>query len=143
MVLARGYVLHNRYHILKVLGQGGMATVYKAHDAILNCSCAVKEMIPDPTASPQALAGARDQFRREAQVLATLRHPGLPRVIDHFYERGHAYLVMDFVEGESLAERLERLKGKPLPERVVLAWAQQLLEALEYCHSAPSQKFLG
>jgi len=111
-----------------------MATVYEAHDAVLNCPCAVKEMIPDPTASPQALAGARDQFRREAQVLATLRHPGLPRVIDHFEERGHAYLVMDFVEGESLAERLVRLKGKPLPERLVVGWAEQLLEALEYCH---------
>jgi serine/threonine protein kinase len=134
MMLARGHVLHNRYHILEVLGQGGMATVYKAHDAIRNCSCAVKEMIPDPTASPQALAAALDQFRREAQVLATLRHPGLPQVIDHFEERGHAYLVMDFIEGESLAERLEKMKGKPLPEHLVRAWAQQLLEALEHCH---------
>jgi serine/threonine protein kinase len=134
MMLAKGHMLHNRYHILEVLGQGGMATVYKAHDAIRNCSCAVKEMIPDPTASPQALAAALDQFRREAQVLATLRHPGLPQVIDHFEERGHAYLVMDFIEGESLAERLEKMKGKPLPEHLVLAWAQQLLEALECCH---------
>ena len=134
MTLAIGYVLHNRYHIRRVLGQGGMATVYEAHDAVLNCPCAVKEMMPDPTASPQALAGARDQFRREAQVLATLRHPGLPRVIDHFQERGHAYLVMDFVEGESLAERLVRLKGRPLPEHLVVGWAEQLLEALEYCH---------
>jgi len=52
-------------------------------------------------------------------------------VIDHFEERGHAYLVMDFVEGESLAERLKRLKSKPLPEHLVLAWAQQLLDALD------------
>jgi len=134
MTLAKGYVLHNRYHIRRVLGQGGMATVYEAHDAVLNCSCAVKEMVPDPAASPQALVGARDQFRREAQVLATLRHPGLPRVIDHFEERGHAYLVMDFVQGESLAERLERLKGRPLPEHLAVGWTQQLLDALEYCH---------
>ena len=134
MTLAKGYVLHNRYHIRRFLGQGGMATVYEAHDAVLNCSCAVKEMVPDPAASPQALVGARDQFRREAQVLATLRHPGLPRVIDHFEERGHAYLVMDFVAGESLAERLERLKGRPLPEHLAVGWTQQLLDALEYCH---------
>lgn len=123
----------NRYRIVSLLEQGGMGAVYRAWFTQLDIPVALKEMIPQPGMDLYALAQLREQFQREAKVLARLSHPHLVRVTDFFEERGNAYLVMDFVEGESLAERIER-EGE-LPEALVLSWASQLLEALAYCHS--------
>jgi ribose transport system substrate-binding protein len=126
MPLSLGQVLHNRYRIVKLIGQGGFGAVYRAWDTALNQPCAVKENLDT---SPEA----QRQFRREATLLAGLRHPNLPRVIDHFLIPGQGqYLVMDFVEGEDLQEMLD--KRGPLPETKVLAWAGQVCDALEYLH---------
>ena len=133
MTLAAGQVLQNRYRIVAQLGQGGMGAVYKAWDTRLNVSLALKEMIPQPTLDQQTLAALRKQFQQEAQILARLSHPHLVRVTDFFEEDGNAYLVMDFVEGESLADCIER-EGA-LAEQQVLDWTQQLLDALAYCHA--------
>jgi serine/threonine protein kinase len=133
MTLAAGQVLQNRYRIVAQLGQGGMGAVYRAWDTRLNVSLALKEMIPQPTLDQQTLAALRKQFQQEAQILARLSHPHLVRVTDFFEESGNAYLVMDFVEGESLADRIER-EGA-LAEQQVLDWTQQLLDALAYCHA--------
>ncbi|MGB9777632.1 MAG: serine/threonine-protein kinase [Anaerolineae bacterium] len=127
-----GQTLQNRYHILSLLGRGGMGAVYRAWDARLEATVAVKEMVPQPDLDPRTLAQLRQQFRQEAIVLARLHHPNLVRVTDFFEEGGNAYLVMDFVEGESLAD-LIAARG-PLPEAQVLEWAGQLLDALAYCH---------
>ena len=135
MPLSTGQTLQNRYRILSLLGQGGMGAVYQAWDLALNRHCAVKEMIPDPNVDPQALAGVRAQFRREAQTLANLSHPNLPRVTDYFSLAGNEYLVMDFIEGENLQDALDRSCGQPLDEAQALDWARQLLDALEYCHA--------
>lgn len=132
-MLNSGTVLQNRYRIVAPLGQGGMGAVYRAWDMRLNVSVAVKEMIPQPGLDPQTLAQLRNQFHQEATVLARLLHPSLVRVTDFFEEGDNAYLVMDFVEGESLAERISRQGA--LPEAEVLAWAGQLLDALAYCHN--------
>jgi serine/threonine-protein kinase len=99
----------------------------------LNIHVAVKEMVPQPGLDPQTLAQLRQQFYQEAQVLARLDHPNLVRVTDYFEEWGNAYLVMNFVEGQSLADRIAA-RG-PLPEAQVLDWARQLLDALAYCHA--------
>lgn len=109
-----------------------MGAVYRAWDLSLNIPVALKEMLPDPTLNLEMLAELRAQFRQEAQVLANLHHPNLPRVTDFFAWQNNDYLIMDFVEGESLMERIRR-QG-PLPEHQVLAWAEQLLDALHTCH---------
>ncbi|MGE3468264.1 MAG: protein kinase, partial [Pyrinomonadaceae bacterium] len=78
-----------------------------------------------------ALAAA---FEREARILARLRHPVLPKVIDHFVENGDQYLVMEHISGDDLSKRLESA-GKPFPLSWVMFWADQLLDALSYLHS--------
>lgn len=133
MTLSEGEMLQDRYRIVSLLGRGGMGAIYRAWDARLDVPVALKEMIPQPGLDPEKLTQLRDQFQQEAQILARLNHPYLVRVGDFFQERGNVYLVMDFVEGENLAERIKR--DKALPEAQVLEWAGQLLDALAYCHS--------
>ena len=96
MTLERGALLHKRYRIVEILGQGGMGSVYRAVDENLGVDCAVKENLF--TTDEYAR-----QFRLEAVILANLRHPNLSRVIDHFVigDQGQ-YLVMDYIEGEDL-----------------------------------------
>jgi serine/threonine-protein kinase len=126
-------VLVDRYRIVSLLGQGGMGAVYRAWDLRLNIPVAVKEMVPQPGLDRQTLDNLTAQFTQEAKVLARLNHPHLVRVTDYFEVENRSYLVMDFVDGESLAERIERESA--LPEALVLDWGEQLLDALSYCHS--------
>jgi serine/threonine-protein kinase len=132
MALSSGEVIDNRYRIVKLLGQGGMGAVYRAWDMRLEKPIALKEMVPQFNLSDEMLAGLREQFRQEAQILATLVHPNLVRVTDYFSWDGKEYLVMDFVEGENLAELIARDGAQP--EEQVLEWAGQLLAALGHCH---------
>jgi serine/threonine protein kinase len=125
-VLSPNTVLQNRYCIVRQLGQGGMGTVYEAIDQRLSCVVAIKEM-------RAATDEARSAFEREASLLANLRHPSLPNVIDHFSEDDGQYLVMEFIPGEDLGQLLE-LRGRPFPATEVLSWADDLLKALEYLH---------
>ncbi len=127
MPLAVGSVLENRYRLDLMLGQGGMGAVYKAWDMRLAQWVALKE-------NNLATADAQAQFEQEAKVLARLRHPNLPRVIDHFITaQGTQYLVMDFVEGMNLSELL-RSRGRLMPDEV-MQWLGQICEALNYLHS--------
>jgi serine/threonine protein kinase len=127
MPLSAGQVLHQRYRIVKLIGQGGFGAVYRAWDTALNQPCAVKENLDT---SPEA----QRQFQREATILASLRHPNLPRVTDHFFVPGQGqYLVMDFVEGQSQDEIMHQ-KGRPLTEQEALPWIEQVCQALDYLH---------
>jgi len=126
-------MLQGRYRVVKLLGQGGMGAVYKAWDMRLKMNVALKEMVPQAGLDPRTLAQLRQQFEQEAVIMARLKHNHLVGVTDFFEELDNAYLVMEFVEGESLAERIER--DGSLSEERVLLWANQLLDALEYCHS--------
>jgi serine/threonine protein kinase len=132
MALDTGQVVDNRYRIVKLLGQGGMGAVYRAWDTRLDRAIALKEMIPQFGLDASMLGDLREQFRQEAQILATLVHPNLVRVTDYFSWDGNEYLVMDFVEGEDLAGRIAREGAQE--EAQVLGWAGQLLDALAYCH---------
>jgi serine/threonine protein kinase len=132
MPLNAGQVLQNRYRIVSLLVQGGMGAVYRAWNTRLNIPVALKEMLPQPSLASHSLTQLRHQFQQEAMVLARLKHPHLVDVTDFFEEGGNAYLVMNFIEGESLAHRIER-EGA-LPEHQVLTWTSQLLDALAYCH---------
>ncbi|HOU13737.1 MAG TPA: protein kinase [Anaerolineae bacterium] len=132
MALTTGQTLQTRYRIVAPLGQGGMGAVYRAWDTRLQVPVALKEMMPQAGIAAELLAQLRQQFEQEAMVLARLSHPHLVRVTDFFEEQSNVYLVMDFVEGENLADHIAR-EGA-LPEAAVLAWANALLDALEYCH---------
>jgi len=133
MPLETGQVVEDRYRLVRLLGQGGMGAVYRAWDTRLNRPVALKEMIPQPGLDAPLLGQLRQQFEQEAQILATLTHPSLVRVTDYFTWGDNVYLVMDFVEGESLADLIYRDGAQP--ETQVLTWADQLLDALAYCHS--------
>jgi len=104
-----------------------MGSVYQAIDENLNCVVAVKE----------ALALSRKHllaFKREAQLLANLHHPSLPKVTDHFTEGDGEFLVMQFIPGNDLAE-LMAIRERPFAVDQVLDWANSLLEALQELHS--------
>ncbi len=134
MPLAPGDIIHDRYRIEYPLpAQGGMSAVYRAVDMRLHVPCAVKEMSPYLHIDERALAQLREQFFQEAKVLAELHHPNMPRVIDHFEYESNVYLVMDFVEGERLDELIT--KDKTLSLDTILLWAQELIDALNYCHA--------
>jgi len=125
MPLQLNDTLHDRYRIKGQLGKGGMGAVFLAHDMTLDLKVAVKENL---NPSPES----ERQFRREARLLATLRHPNLPRVTDHFILEDRQYLVMDFVEGVDLNTQVA--KQPPTPD-VVLTWAKSICDALSYLHS--------
>jgi WD40 repeat protein len=116
-----------------------MGAVYLAEDSRLsNRSCAVKEMRPDPSATAAEQLQAQQQFQQEAGILALLKHPNLPGVYDHFSERGNFYLVMEYVEGETLDHLLSSAAGFLL-ESLVRHWSLQLCDVLDYlhCHRPP------
>lgn len=134
--LALGTVLRSRYKIVELVGQGGMGAVYRAEDLRLEGrQCAVKEVQLETEAD--FATQSREQFHREASVLARLDHPNLPKVSDYFSEEGRDYLVMDFVAGRNLKEIMDeaRRQGRFLDEKQVRAWADQLCDALDYLHS--------
>jgi serine/threonine protein kinase len=125
-MLSIGQVVDNRYRINGSLGQGGMGAVYRAEDLRLNRVCAVKENL-DPSAE------AERQFEKEASILANLNHPNLPRVTDYFIIPGQGqYLVMDFVKGEDLQEKIDRYGAMSVDQ--VLPWIEKICDALTYLH---------
>jgi len=126
MALKLDTLLNNRYRIVSILGQGGMGAVYCARDEHLDILVAVKEnlFLSDEYAR---------QFQHEANILASLRHPYLPRVGDYFSAEGEGqYLIMDYVEGEDLRERIERVGT--LTEREALLIGISVCDALAYMH---------
>ena len=125
-------MLGGRYLILKTIGRGGMAAVYQASDTKGNRVVAIKEMSQE-NLSPQELTEALDGFRREAGLLQNLKHPNLPQVFANFSEHGRHYLVMEYIDGDTLEQKLVAAKG-PLPESEVMGWARQLCDALAYLH---------
>ena len=126
--------MQNRYRIQRQIGGGGMGTVYLAEDTRLaGRRCAIKEMSP-AALPPKDRSWATNAFRQEAQMLANLDHPGLTAVTDFFFEFGNWYLVMDFVEGETLGDRLDRLTDRRLPLREALDITRQLCTVLEFLH---------
>jgi len=136
-----GEVLRNRYKIRERIGQGGMGNIYLADDQRLEGrQCALKEVEYDRSTPKNLLDEARDQFLREATVLARLDHPNLPKVSDFFSISQRDYLVMDYVPGKDLRTILQesRQRNSFLPEDEVLDWANQLMAALMYLHTQKS-----
>lgn len=122
-----GTLLQNRYRVTRQIGCGGMGAVYVATDERFNSTVAIKQTFFFEDAA------LRRAFEREAILLNHLRHPALPRVSDHFVEEEGQFLVMEYIEGADLGELL-KARGGWFPLTDVLAWADELLDALEYLH---------
>ena len=136
--LKAGEVLRGRYKIRRIIGQGGMGSIYLADDIRLEGRlCALKEVEHDRSLPTDLIREAREQFQREATVLARLDHPNLPKVSDFFSVASRDYLVMDYIPGKDLRTLMieARQAGEFLDEADVLNWSSQLSDALSYLHS--------
>ena len=128
-------LLAGRYRIIGQVGTGGFGVVYKAADTQHGDRLvAIKEVCLSGL-RPQAVIDAIDAFRREVQLLSHLGHSNLPRIYDHFTTPEHWYLVMEFIEGETLEQSMSKAPGGRLPLSEVLDIGIQLCTVLEYLHS--------
>jgi eukaryotic-like serine/threonine-protein kinase len=133
--LKPGDMLKQRYKVLSQIGQGGFGAVYKAEDEELGQRLlAVKEM-SQQSLNSQEIGASVGAFKREALMLARLRHQHLPRIYDHFSENERWYLLMDYIEGETLEDRFEKSRDGSLPLVMALNIAEQLCDVLEYLHT--------
>lgn len=128
--------LFKRYLIQEVIGVGGMGSVYRARDLHFPNVVklvAVKEMVnsaPDEKIRKTIL----QNFEREANLLATLTHPSIPRIYDYFSEEDHAYLVLEYIHGQDIDAILSETNGF-LTEEQVLTWAIELCDVLSFLHN--------
>ncbi len=127
-------VLLARYRIMGVLGGGGQGSVYQARD--LNFPevkklVAVKEML-NPATDPNLRASTLRTFQREANILATLSHPAIPKIFDFFDRNDRAYLVMEFINGNDLEALMSKTRELPLEK--IIEWAIDLCDVLDYLH---------
>lgn len=134
--LPKSTVLQGRYEIIRTINIGGMGIVYQARDkrfTKVTRLCAIKEMI-NSALDPYLRELAIKNFEREANILATLSHPAIPKIFDCFSEGSRSYLVLEFIEGQDLESLLQRTASF-LPEGQVIPWAIQICDVLSYIHS--------
>jgi outer membrane protein assembly factor BamB/tRNA A-37 threonylcarbamoyl transferase component Bud32 len=134
--LPPGTVLQERYKTLSVQGVGGMGAVYRSRDlrfSAVEKIIAVKEMvntIPDPRLRRIGI----QNFEREANILAGLSHPAIPKIFDYFTEGNRSYLVLEFVEGQTLESILEA-RRHPCSQEEAVDWGLQICDVLAYLHN--------
>jgi serine/threonine-protein kinase len=135
--LIAGVTLNSRYRIVEMIGEGSFGAVYKAIDERFRSKpvVALKEM-SDFQLNPDEKTKALQNFHNEADLLVQLKHPNLPKVSDVFEEDGKAYLVMEFIEGKTLA-KIQEEQNDPLDEHLVMSWALKLCAVLHYLHTQP------
>ena len=129
-MLREGTVLDGKYEILKQIGEGGMSVVYLARNNRMNMQLAVKEIKNDGSKSTEILLKG---LEREANILKDVDHPVIPRIIDIVKHGGTICVVMDFIEGENLSDKLKEVGAFSQDE--VIEWGLELASALEYLHS--------
>nr|HET6901362.1 ABC transporter substrate-binding protein [Ktedonobacteraceae bacterium] len=130
-----GVMLKARYQILQQVGSGGFGAVYKAKDTGAHGKLVAIKEINLQGLTPQEVIEATDTFNREIAVLSGLNHKALPNLSDHFTDPEHWYLVMDFIDGETLEEFVQQTRSGTLPLEDVLDIGIQLCTVLEYLHS--------
>jgi F-box protein 11 len=136
-------LLKQRYRIVRKIGEGGFSAVYLAKDLFFNdAPRVVKEMSMQPSGSqlldPQEVQQAIASFQQEAMLLAGLAHPNFPRIYDYFEQQQRWYIVMDYIEGQTLEDRLAQAPGGKLSLGQVLPLTLQLCTVLAYLHSQRS-----
>lgn len=129
-----GDILHNRYLIVQLLGEGGFGQTYLAKDSNLdNRLCAIKTIPYPQSDNPQVLQQARLRFDREVRTLSQLgQHPQIPQIFDRFEENENFYIVQEYIEGSTLSEELT--PETQLPAVQVIALIKDILEILEFVH---------
>ncbi|NPV85494.1 MAG: serine/threonine protein kinase [Anaerolineae bacterium] len=118
-----------RYHIVEQLGRGGMATVFRAYDTLLERDVAIKFIRRDAF-SPETFQSVLKRFEREAKALARLSHPNIVKVHDYGEYEGSPYLVMEYILGGALKPR----QGIPMPYREAASLLIPVARALAYAH---------
>ncbi|MBR0338464.1 MAG: serine/threonine protein kinase [Ruminococcus sp.] len=126
-----GDVIDGKYEILRELGRGGMSIVYLAMDKRLNKQWAIKEFRKDKDDENRRVA--LESLLKEANIMKKLDHPTLPRIVDIIDQDSTIYIVMDYIEGESLNKVLDAYGAQP--QDAVIEWAKQLSEVLDYLHT--------
>ena len=126
-----GEIIDSKYEILKQIGQGGMSIVYLAMDIRLNKQWALKEIRKKGQVKKDEII--INSLLVEANLMKRLDHPALPRIVDIIDDGQTIFVVMDYVEGESLDKIIE--KYGPQPQELVIDWGMQLCDALGYLHS--------
>ncbi len=134
--LSRGVLMENRYEIEQVIGYGGMSTVYRARDTRFVQTvrvCAIKEMF-DVSTDPGVRQDKLKRFEEEANFLALLNHPCIPKIYDFFAANERRYLVLEYIEGKNLETLLED-RAAPIEEKQVIEWGISLCDVLSYLHN--------
>ena len=126
-----GSIIDKKYEILKEIGHGGMSTVYLAMDLHLNKQWAVKEIRKKGSGKNDEIVV--NSLLAEANLMKRLDHPALPRIVDIIDNGVTIFVIMDYIEGESLDKVLAEYGAQP--EELVIGWAKQLCDALSYLHS--------
>jgi outer membrane protein assembly factor BamB/tRNA A-37 threonylcarbamoyl transferase component Bud32 len=135
-LLRPGVTLVKRYLIQDQIGLGGMSAVYKARDLHFPNVVkwvAIKEMV-NQARDPLVRQNIVKNFEREANILATLNHPSIPRIFDYFTQESRSYLVIEFIDGKDIEQLITDTEGF-LPEQKVVSWAIELCDVLTYLHS--------
>ncbi|HPZ08316.1 MAG TPA: protein kinase [Candidatus Eremiobacteraeota bacterium] len=130
-----GYIFRDSYVVVHGISTGGFGVVYQVRDAhIPGKYWALKEMYDDSD-RPKVI---EKSFRQEAEILAGLEHRCIPIIIGFFTEENRHYLVMEYIKGHTLGDMIDNLQGNEyLPEEIILEWAIQICEVLEYLHGRP------
>jgi len=118
------------YEILSALGAGGMGEVYRARDTRLDRTVAIKVLAASLAADPQL----RERFDREARAISALNHPHICTLYDVGHQDGVDFLVLEYLDGETLADRMGRSKDQPLRPDEALRYAIQIADALDKAH---------
>ena len=126
-----GEIIDGKYEVLREIGRGGMSIVYLAMDKRLNKQWAIKEFRKDKDDADKEMA--LKALLDEANLMKKLDHPMLPRIVDIIDNRSTVYIVMDYIEGESLNKVLDATGAQP--QEAVIEWAKQLCTALDYLHT--------
>jgi len=126
------------YKIVREVARGGMGAIYRAEDRVNRRVVAIKEACLDPACGGN-IAQIRERLVHEMQVLLPLDHPSIPKVYEQFVRYENAYLVMEFIEGQTLQRIQEQVIAahKRLEQARVVGWALQVLDALDYLHTQP------
>jgi len=132
--LLRGFLLAQRYRIISLIGQGGFAQVYKAKDTAQRNRLVAIKRISLNGLSAREMIEATDTYNREITYLSQLRHESLPRIYEHFTDADHWYIVMEYIQGETLEDRLKSVRGGHFSVQKVLDIAFSLCMVLGYLH---------